>query len=47
LKQKQLTSKALRLFTYKRPEIIEDLVTSEANAFSDIIVKNTTESLVR
>ncbi|XP_060573271.1 cytochrome P450 1A1-like [Ruditapes philippinarum] len=39
LKQKQLTSKALRSFTYKRPEIIEDLVTNEANAFADIIVK--------
>jgi cytochrome P450 len=39
LKQRKLASKALRLFTSKRSEIIEELVTSEAMDFADILVK--------
>jgi hypothetical protein len=39
LKQRKWAAKALRLFTFKRREVIEDLVTCEANAFADILVK--------
>jgi cytochrome P450 len=39
LKQRQLASKALRLFTTKRANVIEELVTSEAKDFAEILVK--------
>ncbi|XP_045182832.2 cytochrome P450 1A1-like [Mercenaria mercenaria] len=39
LKQRKLTSKALRLFTFKRSDVIEELVTNEANAFADALIR--------
>lgn len=39
LKQRKLASKALRMFTSKRSEVIEELITSETNVFVDILVK--------
>ncbi|XP_060559051.1 cytochrome P450 1A1-like, partial [Ruditapes philippinarum] len=39
LKQRKWAAKALRLFTFKRREVIEELVTNEANAFADILVE--------
>ncbi|XP_045181602.2 cytochrome P450 1A1-like [Mercenaria mercenaria] len=39
LKQRNLASKALRLFTSKRKDVIEELVTNEAVAFADSLVR--------
>ncbi|XP_045192775.2 cytochrome P450 1A1-like [Mercenaria mercenaria] len=39
LKQRKLASKALRLFTSKRSEVIEELVTNEATSFSDSLIR--------
>ncbi|XP_045189351.2 cytochrome P450 1A1-like [Mercenaria mercenaria] len=39
LKQRNLASKALRLFTSKRKDIIEELVTKEAVAFADSLIR--------
>ncbi|XP_045181722.2 cytochrome P450 1A1-like [Mercenaria mercenaria] len=39
LKQRNLASKALRLFTSKRKDVIEELVTNEAVAFADSLIR--------